>query len=88
MRMRVSGENGATQLPSLFSHISSHAPVLCLQLSSSPCFLTLRDQAPGSTSLLSFVSDGAVLPGLLLLKDCGFDLFRPSGGEGVSPSSG
>ena len=80
MRMRGSSENGATQPPSLFSRINSHPPVLCLQLSSTPCFFTLCDQAPGSTSLPSFVSDAAVFPGPLLLKDCGFDLFRPSAG--------
>ena len=80
MRMRGSGENGTTQLPSLFSLISSHAPVLCLQLLSTPCFFTVCDQAPGSTSLLSFVLDVAVFPGPLLLKHCGFDLFCPSGG--------
>ena len=39
-----------------------------------------RDQAPGSTSLLSFVSDAAIFPGPLLLKDCGFDPFSPSAG--------
>ena len=80
MRMHRSGENGATQLPSLFSWISSRALVLCLQLLSTPCFFTLHDQAPGSTSLQSFVSDAAVLPALLLLKDCGFDQFCPSVG--------
>ena len=71
-----SGENGATQLPSLFFQISNRTPVLCLQLSSTPHF-TLCDQAPGSTSLPSFVSDAAVFPGPLLPKDCGFDLLRP-----------
>ena len=59
---------------------ANHAPVLCLQLSSTPCFSTLRDQAPDSTSLLSFVSDAAVFPGPLLPKDCGFDPLRASGG--------
>ena len=49
MHMRGSGENGTTQLPILFSRISNHVPVLCLQLSSTPCFFTLHDQAPGST---------------------------------------
>ena len=81
MRMCVSGENGATQLPSLFSRISNRPPVLCLHLSSTPCFFTLRDQAPGSTSLPSFVSDEAVFLGFLLLKDCGFDPFHPSVGR-------
>ena len=78
--MRGSGQNGATQLLSLFSWISNRVSVLYLQLSSTPCFFTLRDQAPGSTSLPSFVSDAAVFPGPLLPKDCGFDLFRPSVG--------
>ena len=53
----------------LFSLISNHVPVLCLQLSSTLHFFTVHDQAPGNTSLLSFVSDVAVFPGLLLLKD-------------------
>ena len=35
----------------------------------------IRDQTPGSISLLSFVSDGVVFPDPLLLKDCGFDPF-------------
>ena len=80
MRTRRNGENGTTQLPSLFSRISNRTPVLCLQLSSTPCFFTLRDQAPGSTSLLSFVSDVAVFPVSLLPKDCGFDPLCPSVG--------
>ena len=44
------------------------------------CFFTVRDQAPGNTSLLSFVSDAAVFPGPLLPKDCGFDPLHPSTG--------
>ena len=75
MRMRGSGENGATLLPSLFSLIGNRALVLRLQLSSTP-----RDQAPGSTSLPSFVSDVAIFPSPLLLKGCGFDPFSPSVG--------
>ena len=51
-----------------------------LQLSSTPCFFTLRDQAPGSTSPPSFVSDAAVFPGPLLPKYFGFDPFHPSVG--------
>ena len=69
MRMRRIDKNGTTQRPSLFSQISSHAPRLSLQLPSTPRFFTLCDQALGSTSLLSFVSDAAVFPGLLLLED-------------------
>ena len=34
---------------SLFSRINNRAPVLCLQLSSTPCSFTFRGQAPGST---------------------------------------
>ena len=80
-RMRGSGENGAIQLPNLFSQMSNCAPVLCLKLSSTLCFFTLCDQAPGSTALLSFVSDAAVFPRPLILKDCsGFDPFSPSVG--------
>ena len=66
--------------PSLFSRISNHAPVLCLQLSFTPHFSTLRDQAPGSTSLPSSVSDAGVFSGPLIPKDCGFDLSGPSVG--------
>ena len=40
----------------------------------------LSDQALGSTSLPSFVSDAAVYPGPLLPKDCSFDPFHPSVG--------
>ena len=81
-------KNGITQLPSLQYRnsvlpISNHAPVLCLQLSSTPRLFTVRDQAPGSTSLLSFVSDAAVFPSPLLLKDYGFDPFCPSA-EGLT----
>ena len=61
---------------------SNRAPVLCLQLPSTPCFYTVHDQAPGNTSLLSFVSDAAVFPRPLLLRDCGFDpLGRSAGGS-------
>ena len=54
---------------------------LCLQLPSTPCFYTVCHQAvrlPGGTSLLSFVSDVAVFPDPLLLRDYGFDLLCPS----------
>ena len=72
-------ENGVLQLPCLFSPISDCTPVLSLQLPSTPRFI-LRVQAPGSTSLPSFVSDAAVFPGPLLLTDCGLDPFGPSAG--------
>ena len=62
----------------MFSPISNHAPVLCLQLSSAPRFYTVHDEGPHSTSLLSFLSDAAVFPGSLCLRECGFDSFRPS----------
>ena len=62
MRMRGSVKNGATQPPSLFFRVSNRALVPRLQLSSTLRFSTLRDQAPGSTSLPSFVSDAAVFP--------------------------
>ena len=80
MRMQVSGENGTTQLPSLFSRISNRTLVLHLQLSSPPRFSTLCAQAPGSTSLPSFVSDAAVFLSPLLPTDCSFDPLRPSAG--------
>ena len=66
-----------SSIGTLLSPISNHAPVLSPQLSSTSRFLTVRDQAPGSTSLPSFVSDVAVFPGPLLLKDCGFDPLHP-----------
>ena len=56
----------------LSSQISNRTPVLCLQLLSTPCVFTLHDQTPGSTSFPGFVSDVAVFPATLLLKDCGF----------------
>ena len=68
---------------SLLSLTSKPAPVLCLRLPSTPCFYTIRDQAPGSTSLLSFISDAAVFPDPFLLRDCGFDPFCPSA-EGLT----
>ena len=80
MRLRGSRKNGVTRLPGLFSQITNRAPVLCLQLSSTPRFSILRDQAPGSTSLPSFVSGVAVFPGPLLPEDGGFDPLRPSAG--------
>ena len=83
MRMCGSGGNGVTQLPSLWywnSNTSNGASILCLLLLSTPCFYAVRDEAPGSTSLLSFILDVAVFPNTLLLKDCSFDLFCPSAG--------
>ena len=74
----VSPRYPVSSIRTLFSLISNHAPVLCLWLPSTPCFYTVRDQAPGRTSLLSFVSDAAVSPGPLLLRDCGFYPFCPS----------
>ena len=76
----VSPRYSVSNIRTLFSLISSHAPILCLRLPSTPRFYKIRDQAPGSTSLLSFVSDAAVFPDPLFLKDCGFDLICPSGG--------
>ena len=67
----------------LFSPISKCTPVLHLWLLSTPHFHTVCDQAPGSTSLPSFVSDVAAFPSLPLLRDCGFDLLRPSA-EGLT----
>ena len=63
--------------------ISNHTPVLRLGLLSTPCFHTVHDQAPESTSLLSFVSDAAAFPGPSLLRDCSFDPFRSSA-EGLT----
>ena len=77
---------GAVKTPSypgssvgtLFSLISNCASVFPLQLLSTPHFHTVRDQAPSSTSLLSFVADAAAFPSPPLLRDCGFDPLCPS----------
>ena len=69
-----------SSIRTLLSLISNHTPILCLQLPTTPCFNTVHDQAPGSTSLLISVSDVAVFLSPLLLKDYGFDPFRPSMG--------
>ena len=73
----VSPSYPVSSIRTLFSPFSKRTPVLCLQLPSTLHFYTVRDQAPCSTSLPSFVSDAAVFPGTLLLRDCGLDLFRP-----------
>ena len=70
----------ASSIGTLFSTIINCAPVLCLQLPSTPGFFTVRDLVPGSPSLPSPVSDAAVFPDPLLPKDRGFDPFRPSAG--------
>ena len=68
----------------LSSPISNHAPILFSAfVHSVDSFYPIRDQAPGSTCLLSFVSDVAVFPSSLLLRDRGFDPFRPSA-EGLT----
>ena len=67
-----------SSIETLFSPLSNFTPILCLQLLSTTCFHTVRDQAPGSTCLLSFVSDVAAFPSAPLLRDCGFDLLRSS----------
>ena len=68
-----------SSMGTLFSLISNCAPVLSSAFIHSR-FSTLCDQAPGSTSLPSFVSHTAVFPSPLLLKDCSFHLFSPSVG--------
>ena len=71
MRMCGTRENGFTQLSGLYywnsvlSLTSSRTPILYLQLSSTPHFYSVCDQAvrlPGDTSLLSFISDAAAFP--------------------------
>ena len=62
-----------SSIGTLFSLISNRSPVLCLQLSFTPHFYAVPDQAPGSTSLLSFVSGATAFPGPPLLRYCGFD---------------
>ena len=49
--MHRSGENGATHLPSLFSQISNHAPILYLQLSSTPHGFSLSITRPQAVPL-------------------------------------
>ena len=49
-----------SSIGTLFSLISNRALILCLQLSSTSYLFIVCDQAPGSTTLLSFVSDAAV----------------------------
>ena len=43
-------------------------------------FAQSMTKPPGNISLLSFVSDAALFPDPLLLRDCDFDLFHPSTG--------
>ena len=76
-------KKGVTQPPSLFSRISTCAPILCLQLSSTLRFFTLRDQAPGSTSLPSFVSDAAVFPAPYFRRTAALTCSTPLG-EGLT----
>ena len=77
MRAHRRGENVFTQVPSLWhgntalSTTSIQAPLFCLQFPSTPCFYNVHVQAvslPGSTSLLNFISNGAVFPNPSLLK--------------------
>ena len=72
-----------SSIGTVFSPIINRAPVLRLQLLSTPHFHTVHDQAPGSSSLLSFASDAAAFPGPPLLRDCGFDMLHPSA-EGLT----
>ena len=92
-RMKYSGvlKMASASPQSLVSELSSpwsaiKHPSFCLRLLSTPCFYTVHDHTPGSTSILSFVSDVALFPYPLLLRDWSFDLFCPS--AGVSPSNG
>ena len=62
MRMRGRGANGVSHLRGLFSRVSNRSPIQRLQLSDTHRFFTVRDQARGSTSLPSSVSDAAVFP--------------------------
>ena len=74
----VSLDYPVSNIGTLFFAVSNCAPILCLQLLSTPCFYAVCDQAirlPGSTSLLSFIPDMAVFPSPSLLRDCSFNLF-------------
>ena len=68
----------ASSIGTLFSQISNRAPVLCLQLLSTLRFYTVCDQAirlPCGISFLSFISDMAIFPNPLLLRDCSLTHF-------------
>ena len=83
MRMNAGVENGVTQIPSLgtlFSLIYNGTPFVS-GFCPRPRFYPVRDQTLGSTSLLSFISDVAVFPDPLFLRDCGSDLFCSSAGR-------
>ena len=69
-----------SSIGTLFSLISNHAPSFVFSFCPLTAF-TVRDRAPGSTFLLSFVSAAAVFPDPLLLRDCGFHLFPSAGGS-------
>ena len=75
----------------MLSPPSNCASVLCLRLPSTPHFYTVRDKAirlPDDTCLLSFISDVAGFPDPSLLRDCGFDPLRSSGGGSHRAMSG
>ena len=61
-----------SSIRTLFSPISNRVPILCFRLLSAPRFYMVSDQAPGSTSHLSFISNAAVFPHPLFLRDCAF----------------
>ncbi|XP_044905042.1 P-selectin isoform X12 [Felis catus] len=79
----VSPSYPLSNIGTLFSLITNRTPVFCLRLPPTPRSYTVRDQAPRSTSLLSFMSDAAVSPDPLLLRDSGSDPFCPSA-EGLT----
>ena len=66
-----------SSIGTVFSPISNHAPILCLQLSPTPHFFTVRDQAPRQYLSLEFYLRCSCFPGPLLLTGCGFDPFCP-----------
>ena len=80
VRMRGSRETGVAQLPRQFcsSLIGDHAPILCLQLASTPRFFTVCDQTPSSTSFVSFISDAAVFLRSLTSERLWLPPIRPS----------
>ena len=77
MQLCGRGGNGFIQLPSLWHRNFALSPtfdqisLLCLRPPSTPLLHPVRVQAvhlPGSTSLQSFISDGAVLQNPMLLR--------------------
>ena len=75
----VSPSYPVSSIGTLFSLISNHTPSFVFSLHPLPTF-TPSVTKPQAAPPLSFISDAAVFPNPLLLRDCGFDPLRLSGG--------